>query len=102
MLAVVLGFLVSAVALLLGIVVIALRIADIGTVPGWASVVVVISFLGGVQLIVTGMVGTYVGRIYEEVKARPLYVLRETKGLEAEPLAVPLAARVPDPPSVAR
>jgi dolichol-phosphate mannosyltransferase len=95
------GFAVSSTAFGLGVVAIALRIANVGTVPGWASVVVVMSFLGGVQLIVTGMVGTYVGRIYEEVKGRPLYVLRETKGLEAEHL--PLSgARVAGSPPVGR
>jgi glycosyltransferase involved in cell wall biosynthesis len=99
--AIVFGFAVSSTAFGLGVVAIALRIANVGTVPGWASVVVVMSFLGGVQLIVTGMVGTYVGRIYEEVKGRPLYVLRETKGLEAEHL--PLSgARVAGSPSVGR
>jgi polyisoprenyl-phosphate glycosyltransferase len=99
--AIALGFVVSSTAFALGVVAIALRIANVGTVPGWASVVVVVSFLGGVQLIVTGMVGTYVGRIYEEVKGRPLYVLRETKGLEAEHLPLP-GARVAGSPPVGR
>jgi polyisoprenyl-phosphate glycosyltransferase len=99
--AIVLGFIVSSTAFGLGVVATALRIANIGTVPGWASIVVVMSFLGGVQLIVTGMVGTYVGRIYEEVKGRPLYVLRETKGLEAEHLPFP-DARVAGSPPVSR
>jgi polyisoprenyl-phosphate glycosyltransferase len=94
-----LGFVVSATAFALGMVAIALRIADVGTVPGWASVVVVMSFLGGVQLIITGMVGMYVGRIYEEVKARPLYVLREKRGFEGEHLPLP-AGRAPESPPV--
>ena len=82
--AVVFGFLVAATSFALGVVAIALRIAHVAYVPGWASVIVVISFLGGVQLVVTGMVGTYVGRIYEEVKGRPLYVVRETKGFDPQ------------------
>jgi hypothetical protein len=68
----------------LGVVAIALRIAGVGIVPGWASVVVVVSFLGGVQLIVTGTMGLYVARIYEEVKGRPLYIVRESRGFEAD------------------
>jgi polyisoprenyl-phosphate glycosyltransferase len=87
----ILGFLVSGTAFLLGIVAIALRLAEVHVVPGWASVIVVTSLLSGVQLIVTGMVGVYVGRIYEEVKGRPLYVLRETRGFESPALDSPAA-----------
>jgi polyisoprenyl-phosphate glycosyltransferase len=97
--AVALGFAVSGIAFVFGVVAIVLRITGVHTVPGWASVVVVVSFLGGVQLVVTGMVGTYVGRIYEEVKGRPLYVLRETKGLGAEHLPVPGAGVADRPPA---
>jgi glycosyltransferase involved in cell wall biosynthesis len=47
------------------------------TVPGWTTTVVLVSFLFSVQLLVTGVLGEYVGRIYEEVKSRPLYVVGE-------------------------
>lgn len=51
------------------------------TVPGWTSLVVVAFFLGGVQLVVLGVIGGYVGRIYDEVRDRPLYVIQSSKGV---------------------
>ena len=45
-------------------------------VPGWATVVVLQSLIGGALLVCVGMVGEYVGRIYEEIKQRPLYIVR--------------------------
>jgi polyisoprenyl-phosphate glycosyltransferase len=45
------------------------------TVPGWALTVVAIFFLGGVQMIMLGILGTYIGRIYSEVQNRPLYIV---------------------------
>jgi dolichol-phosphate mannosyltransferase len=47
------------------------------TVPGWTTVVVLVSLLSAVQLIMIGILGEYVGRVYEQVKARPLYVVAE-------------------------
>ena len=44
---------------------------------GWAPMVVIVLFLGGVQLVCIGAVGEYIGRIYDEVRARPLYIVRE-------------------------
>ena len=58
------------------------RILGIGYVPGWASVVAVVTFIGGVQLIIMGVMGIYVGRIYDEVKQRPLYIVRDERGFE--------------------
>lgn len=52
-------------------------------VRGWASLFTAVLFLGGVQLITLGIVGEYVGRIYAEVKLRPLYVVRERLGFTA-------------------
>jgi polyisoprenyl-phosphate glycosyltransferase len=52
-------------------------------VRGWASIFTAVLFIGGVQLITLGIVGEYIGRIYAEVKRRPLYVVRERLGFDA-------------------
>jgi len=51
-------------------------------IAGWASTMVTLFFLGGVILVTLGIVGEYIGRIHEEVKHRPLYVLRQKLGLK--------------------
>ena len=50
-------------------------------VPGWSSVVCLILFMGGIQLLMLGVMGEFIGRIYNEVKQRPRWIIRETCGL---------------------
>jgi polyisoprenyl-phosphate glycosyltransferase len=82
-LATVLGFLLSAVALLTIPLVIGLRLAG-ETIPGFATVLCIVLLLGGIQLITIGIIGEYVGRIYDEVKGRPLYLVGSSRNLGAE------------------
>jgi dolichol-phosphate mannosyltransferase len=57
-----------------------IKLFTVGVVPGWAAQWIGTLFLGGVQLLSLGVIGEYVGRIYGEVKRRPLYVVKERVG----------------------
>lgn len=50
--------------------------------PGWTSIIIIFSFFSGVQFIILGIYGEYIGRIYEEVKARPLYIIKKKIGFK--------------------
>lgn len=76
-LALALGFAVSAVSLLVAVFSVGARLFGAEVVPGWASLLAVIGVLGGVQLIVLGVIGEYIARIHDEVKRRPLYLIRD-------------------------
>jgi polyisoprenyl-phosphate glycosyltransferase len=76
-----LGVFVALFAILYGIVqAVRYALAPRSFEPGWTSLIVVLSLLSGVQLITLGLIGEYIGRIYDEVKGRPLYLLSEKLG----------------------
>jgi dolichol-phosphate mannosyltransferase len=79
-LATLLGFLISTLAFVAIPVVIALRIAG-SYLPGFGSITIAVLLLGGIQLIAIGIIGEYVGRIYDEVKGRPLYLVRARRNV---------------------
>jgi len=62
---------------LLGIVIAAILRIFTGAIVGQASTLILVLFLGGIQLIFLGIIGEYLGRIYDEVRARPLYIVRD-------------------------
>jgi glycosyltransferase involved in cell wall biosynthesis len=72
------GFAVGSLAL--GIWFIIERLFIGGTVRGWASLIVVVCFIGGMQLLGLGIIGQYISRIYDEVKQRPMFLVREVVG----------------------
>jgi dolichol-phosphate mannosyltransferase len=85
-----LGFLVSIFSFGFGVWSIIVKLSGLYEVPGWTSLVVVTTLIGGVQLIVLGVIGEYIGSIHDEVKRRPLYVIGE---LENFPDVRPLPPR---------
>jgi polyisoprenyl-phosphate glycosyltransferase len=74
-LATLLGFMISTLAFIAIPVVIVLRILG-SYLPGFGAITIAVLLLGGIQLIAIGIIGEYVGRIYDEVKGRPLYLVR--------------------------
>lgn len=70
------GFILAGISLVGILVAIILRLFT-GAIAGQASTLILVLFLGGIQLIFLGIIGEYLGRIYDEVRARPLYIVRE-------------------------
>lgn len=70
------GFILAGISLIGIIIAIILRLFT-GAIVGQASTLILVLFLGGIQLIFLGIIGEYLGRIYDEVRSRPLYIVRE-------------------------
>lgn len=79
------GMIVSLLALVFGCVILVRTLLLGVDVPGYPSLMVAVSLFAGIQLITLGVLGEYLGRIFTEVKRRPLYLVREADGLEDEP-----------------
>ena len=77
-----LGLIVSLCAFVYGFFIILKTLVTGVDVPGYASLLVTVLFLGGIQLFFLGMLGEYIGRIYKEVKNRPIYVVDKTIGFK--------------------
>ena len=79
-----LGFLIAASAFLLALVYVILKIVGTPFPLGNPTIVILVLFLGGVQLISVGILGEYIGRIYEEVKQRPKFIVDRIEGFEPD------------------
>jgi glycosyltransferase involved in cell wall biosynthesis len=95
-----LGFITSTFAFLYAVVILILKFLHYNE-PGYTSTILTVLFLGGVQLIGIGILGEYVGRIYDEIKGRPLYLVAENVGVGLAP-AVAAPDSAPSSVRVAR
>ena len=69
-------------------------LSDPGLERGWSSTIVVVAALGGANMLMTGVIGLYVGRIYAEAKGRPLYIVERAVGFEEAPASGRRPARL--------
>ena len=79
------GLVLSAASFTVGVMELLKTLVQGVDVPGYASVFVAVVFLGGIQLLTLGVLGEYIGRIFAEVKQRPLYLVRERYGFDDPP-----------------
>lgn len=76
-----LGFTAASVGFVYGVFEIIKKVINpTSNVPGWTSLLIIVLFIGGTQLIILGIIGEYIGRIYTEAQNRPLYVIRDAIG----------------------
>ncbi|MBU8689216.1 glycosyltransferase family 2 protein [Priestia megaterium] len=76
------GITLSGIGFIYLLVVLYLKLFTDSTITGWSSLIVIQLFFSGIILIILGMIGEYIGRIYDETKNRPLYIVREKYQLE--------------------
>ena len=80
----ILGLLTSLFALGVSIWVLVVALTNPSAVPGWASTVLPVTFIGGVQILSIGVLGEYIGKIYMETKRRPRYIVDRVVGLPGD------------------
>lgn len=88
------GFATAAVSALLILLVIIARLSGSHGFLGQATTLVMVLFLGGVQLISLGIIGEYLGRIYDEVKGRPIYIVNEAIGFDQTRTQMPVIEKI--------
>ncbi|MCO7124754.1 glycosyltransferase family 2 protein [Sporolactobacillus shoreicorticis] len=77
------GALLSLAGFVYMVVALSLKLFTSNTVPGWTSLIVIQLLFSGFTLFILGVIGEYIGRIYDETKDRPLYIIKEAKGFGA-------------------
>ena len=91
------GFILALVSLLGILLTVILRLSGNNFFLGQATTLVSVLFLGGVQLIFLGIIGEYLGRIYDEVKNRPLYIVAQAYGfIPDETTRLPRSVMLPE------
>ena len=71
------GFVTSIISIIYLIVVVLQKLISGIDIPGYATIIVLILFLGGMQLFCLGILGEYLSKVYVQVKSRPIYILKE-------------------------
>jgi dolichol-phosphate mannosyltransferase len=92
----VLGFVTAGISIIAGLYVAISSIVGSDLAPGWASLMVVVLFLAGVQLVTLGIVGEYVGKVYDEVRRRPTFVVADRHESHETLTEIPAEARERD------
>ena len=77
-LAVLLGVFISAISFCYALYVLYVAIFTDATVQGWSSVILSVLFIGGINMILLGIIGEYIGKLYIEGKKRPYYLIKST------------------------
>jgi dolichol-phosphate mannosyltransferase len=75
-----LGFIFALVAFIYGSYAIYVKLFKGDTISGWASVLTAILFIGGIQMVMIGILGEYLGKVFIETKKRPNYIIKEKSG----------------------